>query len=138
MTRICCLLAVLMPLAFAATDLAAQATPAYAVIDGTQNPPQILFSDVNIQISDGGAGDYTLTFETPVVFLLGTSRSRGLGFDAYPNFLSAVRNSADRRQVNISIYGIPFEDEAAHGRTDAVFSLKFMLAPQLIFGNGFE
>jgi hypothetical protein len=40
--------------------------------------------------------------------------------------------------VNISIYGIPLQNNAAHGRADAVFSLKFITASPLIFDNGFE
>jgi len=136
--KLSCLLILLFFLTLAAPPVAAQDAFARAVIDGTQNPPQIVFSDANIQITDGGAGNYTLTFDTAVVYLVGTSMSRGPGFDVAPTFLSAVGNSSDRRQVNIGIYGIPFVDEAAHNRVDAVFSLKFITASPLIFENGFE
>lgn len=138
MSRIFWLIFAMLPLAFAAPPLAAQDSFSYAVIDGTQTPPQILFSDANIQISDGGAGYYTLTFDTAVVFLVGTSMSRGPGFDVGPTFLGAVRNSSDRRQVNIGIYGIPVQEDVVHGRTDALFSIKFITLSPLIFENGFE
>lgn len=138
MLRICWLISVLLPLVGAVPTLSAQETVAHAVIDGTQNPPQILFSDANFQISDISAGNYILTFETPLVFLLGSSMSRGPGFDVGPTFLSAVRNSADRRQVNIGIHVIPLENNAAHAKVDALFSIKFITLSPLIFENGFE
>jgi len=138
MYRFCCLLTVLFSVAFIALPLAAQDTFARAVIDGTQNPPQIVFSDTNIQITDNSAGNYTLTFDTAVLYLVGTSMTSGPGFDVGPTFLSAVGNSSDRRQVKINIYQIPAGNEAQHERADALFSLKFITASPLIFENGFE
>ena len=132
------LLITLLLLVGATAELHAQQSISYAVIDGTQDPPRILFSDADIQIADTGAGRYTLTFESPVVFLLGTSLSLGPGFDVARTFLSATRNSADRRQVKIGILQIPLADNASHAQSDALFSLKFILAPALIFENGFE
>ena len=119
-------------------DTQAQQLMSYAVIDGRLNPPQIVSSDANIQIADSGTGRYTLTFETPVVFLLGTSLSQGADFDVGTTFFSATRDSDDRRRVSIGIFQIPLVDNAAHAQSDAVFSLKFMLLSPLIFRSDFE
>ena len=132
------LLTVLALMFLAAPKLFAQENIYRAVIDGTQNPPQIVFSDANIGISDSGTGRYVLTFDTPVIFLLGASLSQGGGFDVAPTFFSATRNSADRRQVSVGILQIPLVDNAAHGKSDAVFSLKFILESPIIYEDGFE
>lgn len=138
MSKATCVLAVLFLALIAIPDLPAQEVIHRAVIDGTQNPPQVVFSDANIGITDSGAGRYVLTFDTPVIFLLGTSLSQGVGFDVGPTFFSATRDSADRRRVSVGMYQVPAVINASHTRADAVFSLKFILASPIIYEDGFE
>jgi hypothetical protein len=116
----------------------AQEVSGRAVIDGTQNPPQVLYSDVEFAISDAGTGSYTLTFETPVLFLLGTSMTQGPAFDANPTHLRAIMDSTDRRLVQVQTREIHADVDGVHTAQDAQFSLKFILESPLIFENGFE
>jgi hypothetical protein len=115
-----CALAILI---FQAPGLAAQVITGYAVIDGTQNPPQLVSATVNVVIADNGSGNYTLTFDQPVQYFLGTSLTQGPGFDAGPTFLTAVQDSLDRRKVNVNIrYGA-----MDHFLQDGKFSIEVRL-----------
>lgn len=108
--------------------LCAQEAPGYAVIDGTQNPPQIVYSTLNIAITDNGAGSYTLVFDNPVAFFLGTSMTEGPVFDAGPTLLSAIVDSSDRRRVNVKTFSVHVGFAGSHSPNDALFSLEVGLA----------
>lgn len=114
-----CVFAVLL---FQVPQLAAQVS-GYAVIDGTQNPPQVIDSTVNVAIADNGTGNYTLTFDLPVVFFLGTSLTEGPGFDVASSFLTSTQDSLDRRKVRVNVR-YPTLD---HFAVDAQFSIEVRL-----------
>jgi len=126
--------AIFLSLSFA-PGLSAQVTPGYAVIDGRQNPPQIVVADINIAITDNGVGRYTLTFDDPVVFFLAKSMSEGPGFDAGETILTAVQDSTNKQKVRVGTAAIVANSEG-HSSTDALFSVKVLSIP--IFVNGFE
>lgn len=119
--RCVCVFVVLL---FQVPQLAAQVS-GYAFIDGTQNPPQVIESTVNVAIVDSGTGSYTLTFDQPVVFFLGTSMPEGPGFDdTSPSFLTATQDSLDRRKVLVSTRYPSYE----HFLVDSSFSIEVRLA----------
>jgi len=104
------------------------------VIDGTQDPPQIVSSTIDIAITDNGTGNFVLQFEEPVVFFLATARSEGGGFDAGSAFLTAILDSANPYRVKVNTFTInPTE---GHSLTNALFSVKVLSIP--VFVNGFE
>lgn len=138
MTLLKCLLTSLILFIALVPDLLAQDTPAYAVIDGTQNPPQVVSGNLDVAIADNGAGNYTLTFDSPVLFFLGTSQSQGPVFDAAPTFLSAIRDSSNKHKVNVKTFGIHPDATGGHVATDARFSIKVFSLPLLIFEDNFE
>jgi len=120
---------------FFAPGLYAQVVPGYAVIDGTQSPPEIVFANINLVIAEGsGVGNYVLTFDDPVVFFLASSMSKGFGFDAGDTLLTAIQDSSNKKRVNVHTVGITSSE--GHSRTDALFSVKILSIP--IFVNGFE
>jgi hypothetical protein len=100
MLRPFCGLCALFCLALIAPPLAAQDAFSRVVIDGTQNPPVVIFKDPTIQnqVSDDDVGDYTLTFDTTVLYLIGTSITRRPGFDAAPRFSAplGIRPTGER------------------------------------------
>lgn len=51
------------------------------ILDGTQNPPEIVYADVSVAVSDNGTGNYVLTFEDPIAAVSGQSFSKGPLFD---------------------------------------------------------
>jgi hypothetical protein len=104
-------------------DLAAQVS-GYAVIDGTLNPPTVVTSTVNVAIADNGTGSYTLTFDQPVVFFLGTSMTEGGAFDVAPSFLTATQDALDNRKVLVNIR----YPSLNHFPVDAQFSLEVRMA----------
>ena len=114
----------LFPLVFTSA-LFAQDVSLYAVVDGSQNPPQVVDSTVDFAITDNGTGNYTLTFEQPVEFFLGTSLTEGPGFDASATFLTAVLDSGDKRKVNVNINYVT----SNHFAVDGQFSLEVRLTP---------
>jgi len=138
MRNFCCLSLACLSMLFAVTAVNAQEVPAYAVVDGTQTTPQIVFSDVAFAIADNGTGNYTRTFPTPPLFLLGTPLSQGPAFDVAPTFISAVRDSSDKRRVKVYIRGLHTDVDGVHVPQDATFSLKFILTSPLIYEDGFE
>lgn len=119
--RVSCV-CVFVVLLFQAPSVAAQIS-GYAVIDGTQNPPQVIDSTVNVTIVDNGTGSYTLIFDLPVVYFLGTSLTEGPGFDVSASFLTATQNSLDRRMVKVNVR-YPTSD---HFAVDAQFSIEVRL-----------
>jgi len=119
--RVSCV-CVFVVLLFQVPQLAAQVS-GYAVIDGTQNPPLVIDSTVNVTIVDNGTGNYTLTFDLPVVYFLGTSLTEGPGFDVSASFLTATQNSLDRRKVLVTTLYPSYE----HFPVDAQFSIEVRL-----------
>ena len=117
------LAAFLLLLSFAPV-LPAQMAPGYAVIDGTQNPPQIVFSNINIAITDNGTGNYVLDFDSPVVFFSGTSLSSGPAFDAGDTVLTAVVDSTDQSKVNVKTRFVGSLASSGHPLYDAQFSIE--------------
>lgn len=117
------LAAFLLLLSFA-PDLFAQVAPGYAVIDGTQNPPKIIFSNINIAITDNGTGNYVLDFDSPVVFFSGTSLSAGPAFDAGDTVLTAVVDSTDQSKVNVKTRFVGSLASSGHSLYDAQFSIE--------------
>jgi hypothetical protein len=111
-------------LVLCAPALQAQAAPGYVVIDGTQNPPKLVFSNINVAITDGGPGSYVLTFDDPVVFFSGTALSKGPAFDAADTVLTAVLDSTDEHKVNVKTRGISTSAATGHALADAQFSIE--------------
>ena len=109
---------------FHSPHVIAQQTPGFVVIDGKQNPPAIVTSTVNVQITDNGVGNYTLVFDQPVEFLLGTSMTEGPGFDVSDSFISTTLDSSDRRRVKVNTRYVT----GTHFAVDATFSLEVRLA----------
>lgn len=104
--------------------LQAQVTPGYVVIDGTANPPTVLFANVNVAVTDNGTGSYVLEFDDPVVFLSGTSVTKGAGFDTYTTMLTAVVDSNNPDRVLVSTRSINVLASSGHPAADAQFSLE--------------
>lgn len=119
-----CVYVLIFLLLLCSSPLAAQQGSDYGVIDGKQNPPQVVSSTVNVAVADNGSGNYTLTFDQPVVFFLGTSMTEGPVFDVGPSFLSAVLDSSDRRKVKVNIRYVTLD----HFSLDGVFSFEVRLA----------
>ena len=127
-------LAVLVLSIFISPAVGAQLATGYAVIDGTQDPPQVVSTNIDLSITDNGTGNFVLLFDEPVVFLLATARSEGGGFDAGSTFLTAIQDSANPYRVNVNTFTInPLE---GHSLTNAIFSVKVVSIP--VFVNGFE
>lgn len=124
----------LLLMVFFAPVLHAQVTPGYAVIDGTKTPPEIVFSDINISVTDPGTGWYILEFDEPVVFFTGTAFSKGPAFDVGSRILIATIDSTNERRVSINTRDVTASE--GHSPTDAWFSVKVLSIP--IFLNGFE
>jgi len=118
------LLAAFLLLISFAPALFAQVEPGYAVIDGTQNPPKIIFSNINIVITDNGTGNYVLDFDSPVVFFSGTSLSSGPVFDAGDTVLTAVVDSSDESKVNVKTRFVGSLASSGHPLSDAQFSIE--------------
>lgn len=118
------LLAVFLFLLSFAPVLPAQVVPGYAVIDGTQNPPKIIFSNINVVITDNGTGNYILDFDSPVVFFSGTSLTAGGGFDAGDTLLTAVVDSNDASKVNVKTRFVGSLAASGHSPYDAQFSIE--------------
>lgn len=117
-------LSLILLLATSTPTLHAQVSPGYAVIDGTQNPPAVVFSNVNVQITDSGTGNYVLTFDDPVVYFSGTSISAGPSFDAGRTMLTAILDSSNPNRVNVSTRVVDTSSSTGHAPTDARFSIE--------------
>jgi len=120
------LLAAFILLLSFAPALSAQVAPGYAVIDGTQNPPQIIFSNINVVVTRNGtgAGNYVLDFDNPVVFFAGTSLTAGGGFDAGDTVLTAVVDLNDASKVNVKTRYVGSSATDGHSPYDARFSIE--------------
>lgn len=112
----------------------AQLTPGYAMIDGTQNPPQVVSRGVNVQVTDNGPGNYTLVFEEPVVFFLASPLTSGPFFDAGSALVTAILDSSDPRRVDVRTHVLGSTE--GHPFSDGQFSVKVLSF--LIYENGFE
>jgi len=112
-------------LLFQTPFLLAQQAPGFVVINGAQNPPQVVAGNINVVIADNGIGNYTLTFDRAVEFLLGTSMTEGPGFDVADSFISTTLDSSDRRKVKVNIRYVT----GIHSPLDGTFSLEVRLAP---------
>jgi len=104
--------------------LFAQTSPGFAVIDGTQNPPQIVSSNINIAITDNGTGRYLLIFDDPVVYFNGTALPAGPGFDVSPAMLTAVQDSSDPKKIVVNTRVVDSSAASGHGLTDGRFSIE--------------
>jgi len=118
-----------------APSLHAQTIPEFhLVIDGTQNPPQVITGDIDVAITDNGTGNYTLVFDDPVDVFLGSSLTKGPGFDVGSSFLTAIQDSLNRNRLQIKTWSVNVAE--GHSPMDALFSIKIVELP--IFINGFE
>lgn len=89
--------------AFLSLSVVAQEPIGQVIVDGTLDPPEIVYSNVAVAITDNGNGNYILDFEEDISGVSGSAFTKGPVFDApltVPNF---VIDSGNPSRLNVLI-----------------------------------
>jgi hypothetical protein len=89
--------------AFLSLSVVAQEPIGQVIVNGTLDPPEIVYSNVAVAITDNGNGNYILDFEEDISGVSGSAFTKGPGFEApltVPNF---VIDSGNPSRLNVLI-----------------------------------
>lgn len=97
----CCLVVIL--LAIQSACVMAQEPVGQVIVDGTVQPPEIVYSNVDVSVTDNGTGNYILAFDESIAGVSGSSFTKGVAFDSYLTVASFVIDSSNPSRLNALI-----------------------------------